>query len=52
MGQPTTLQITVTGQPVPKIIWKEKDGDPVDHIIVLQDNSLYINPTTEDDQGK
>ena len=51
MGQPTTLQITVTGQPVPKINWTKKDGDPVDHIKVLQDNSLYINPTTEDDQG-
>ena len=49
LGQPTTLQITITGHPMPEINWT-KNGDPIDHLI-LQDNSLYISPTTEDDQG-
>ena len=49
LGQPTTLQITITGNPIPEIHWT-KNGDPVDHVI-LQDNSLYISPTTEDNQG-
>ena len=47
LGQPTTLQITITGQPVPKINWT-KNGNPIDHLI-LKDNSLYINCTTEND---
>ena len=50
LGQPTTLQITVTGQPMPEINWM-KNGNPIDHLI-LKDNSLYINPTTENDQSK
>ena len=49
VGQPTTLQITVKGHPLPDIKWT-KNGDPVDHLI-LQDKSLYIIPTTKDDQG-
>ena len=49
LGQPTTLQITVTEHPIQEINWT-KNGDPIDHVI-LQDNSLYISPTTEDDQG-
>ena len=51
VGQPTTLHITVKGNPMPEINWTKNDGDPVDHLI-LQDGSLYINPTTEDDQGR
>lgn len=51
LGQPTTLHITVKGNPMPEINWTKNDGDPVDHLI-LQDSSLYINPTTEDDQGR
>ena len=50
IGQPTTIQITVVGNSMPEINWT-KNGYPVDHGI-LQDNSLYINPTTKDDQGR
>ena len=50
VGQPTTLHVTVGGDPTPEINWT-KNGDPVDHL-VLQDSSLYISPTTEDDQGR
>ena len=49
LGQPTTLQITITEHPMPEINWT-KNGGHVDHLI-LQDNSLYISSTTEDDQG-
>ena len=51
LGQPTTLHTTVKGNPTPEINWTKNDGDPVDHLI-LQDGSLYINPTTEDDRGR
>ena len=50
IGQPTTLHITVGGDPTPEINWT-KNGDPIDHL-VLQDSSLYIRPTTADDQGR
>ena len=49
LGQPTTLQIIVTGQPMSEINWT-KNGNPIDHLI-LNDNSLYINSTTENDQS-
>ena len=50
VGRPTTLQIKVIGHPMPEINWT-KNGDPVDHLI-LADSSLYISPTTKDDQGR
>ena len=50
VGQPTTLHITVAGNPIPEIVWT-KNGDPIDHL-VLQDSSLHISPTTDDDKGR
>ena len=50
IGQPTTILITVKGHPMPDISWT-KNGNPVDHR-VLADSSLYISPTTKDDQGR
>ena len=50
LGQPTTMHVTVEGDPTPEINWT-KNGDPVDHL-VMQDSSLYISTTTDDDQGK
>ena len=35
---------------MPQISWTKK-GKPINHLI-LQDSSLYISPTTEDDQGR
>ena len=45
------MHIIVTGDPTPEINWT-KNGDPVDDHLVLEDGSLYINPTTDDDQGR
>ena len=49
IGQPTTLHVTVGGDPVPEISWT-KDGELIDHP-VLSDGSLYISDTTDNDQG-
>ena len=49
VGQPTTLHVTVGGDPVPEISWT-KDGEPIDHPI-LTDGSLYISDTIDNDQG-
>ena len=50
VGQPTTLHVAIEGNPMPEISWT-KNGSPVNHLI-LDDSSLYINPTTEEDQGR
>ena len=49
VGQPTTLHVTVAGNPMPEVSWS-KDGEPINHLI-LEDNSLYIRNTTQNDQG-
>ena len=50
VGQPTTLHVTVRGNPMPEISWT-KDGKCITHLL-LEDSSLYICNTTDDDQGR